>query len=379
MDENKTNKRVIFRPHAIPNAIESKKDTDISKELPSPVQSKTNSKNKKEKQVQEQFFISHLPKNPKKEKEKFIPKPVGMEYSSNSHHMQLNPTYDDQIILQFSQGTLLKEDIFYIRNIVKNININDVKTSIDFGVNIQENIRELTQSILSLNKYDNNKLNGLFKDLFKLISSISENDLNSIKGNFREKLHAIMSGISAKEHIFIVINKVDDINNKIENELPCLLHFVDDITAIETQYLHINKKLRNYIIAGRVILFLLDENKNNITNKSNKDSFSSKVTEIRNIDSSVDAITKRINSLLLTFENEEVGDMQINLLKENYMDLIEFSRETILGLSTRWKSQCISTISMAEAGLYNSLNTHIETFSLIKSTLCRELTAKLNN
>lgn len=128
-----------------------------------------------------------------------------------------------------------------------------------------------------------------------------------------------------------------------------------------------------------VILFLLDENKKNITNKSNKDSFSSKVTEIRNIDSSVDAITKRINSLLLTFENEEVGDMQINLLKENYMDLIEFSRETILGLSTRWKSQCISTISMAEAGLYNSLNTHIETFSLIKSTLCRELTAKLNN
>lgn len=380
MDENKTNKRVIFRPHAIPKTESSTSKDDLVVNVSPIIQTKKikESKTSKDKKSHLSSFVFNSKKSQQKNKD-FVPKPVGIELSSNSHYMQLNPTFDDDIILKISPTSLSKEDIFYIRNVIKKININDVKTSIDFGIDIQEEIRELTQNILLLNKYDTTSINNLFKDLFQFVSSVNENDLTGIKGGIRGKLHAIMSGISTKEHIFITINQVNKIAEKIEKELPSLLECIDNITEIEKTYLLVNKKLKNYIIAGRVIILLLEENKKNILNKNNKDAFSSKFIEIRNIDSSIESITKRINSLLLTFENEEIGDMQINLLKENYIDLINFSRETILGLATRWKSQCISTISMAETGLQNSFNAHVETFSLIKEALCRELKAKLNS
>ena len=241
-----------------------------------------------------------------------------------------------------------------VQQAMAEIDINDDKSIIFFGSKAQQQLSQVSDSMLEDVRTKDAGPAG--QALNSMVSKLRELDFSDVDPNDSPGFLARLFGVKNKVLEYVdqyetVRDQIDSITGDLERHKTDLL---TDVTKLDTLYdaeLDYFRTLEVYIAAGRAKLKELDEV--TIPARAKEVEEGSDVVKaqgLRDLRASRDDLERRVHDLLLTRQVTMQGLPSIRLVQENDKALITKINSTIVNTVPLWRQQLAQAITIFRAG-----------------------------
>jgi len=241
-----------------------------------------------------------------------------------------------------------------VQQAMAEIDINDGKSIIFFGSKAQQQLSQVSDSMLEDVRTKDAGPAG--QALNSMVSKLRELDFSDVDPNDSPGFLARLFGVKNKVLEYVdqyetVRDQIDSITGDLERHKTDLL---TDVTKLDTLYdaqLDYFRKLEVYIAAGRAKLKELDEVTIPARAKEVEEGGDVvKAQGLRDLRASRDDLERRVHDLLLTRQVTMQGLPSIRLVQENDKALITKINSTIVNTVPLWRQQLAQAITIFRAG-----------------------------
>ena len=241
-----------------------------------------------------------------------------------------------------------------VQQAMAEIDVNDGKSIIFFGSKAQQQLSQVSDSMLEDVRTKDAGPAG--QALNSMVSKLRELDFAEVDP--KEKPGFIARLFGAKNQVLEYIDQyetvrdqIDNITNDLERHKTGLLTDVTKLDKLYDAQLDYFRTLEVYIAAGRAKLKELDEV--TIPAMAKEVEASSDVVQaqgLRDLRSARDDLERRVHDLLLTRQVTMQGLPSIRLVQENDKSLITKINSTIVNTVPLWRQQLAQAITIYRAG-----------------------------
>ena len=241
-----------------------------------------------------------------------------------------------------------------VQQAMAEIDVNDGKSIIFFGSKAQQQLSQVSDSMLEDVRTKDAGPAG--QALNSMVSKLRELDFAEVDP--KEKPGFIARLFGAKNQVLEYIDQyetvrdqIDNITNDLERHKTGLLTDVTKLDKLYDAQLDYFRTLEVYIAAGRAKLKELDEI--TIPAMAKEVEASSDVVQaqgLRDLRSARDDLERRVHDLLLTRQVTMQGLPSIRLVQENDKSLITKINSTIVNTVPLWRQQLAQAITIYRAG-----------------------------
>jgi uncharacterized protein YaaN involved in tellurite resistance len=241
-----------------------------------------------------------------------------------------------------------------VQTALAEIDIGDSKSIIFFGTKAQQQLTQISDSMLE--EVRTKDIGPAGSALNSMVQKLRELDFSSVDPRDRPGFLSRLFGLKSRVQKHLdqyesVRDQIDRITNDLEGHKTRLLTDVIKLDKLYDANLDYFRTLEVYIAAGRAKLKELDEE--TIPTLAKKVEASSDVVEaqkLRDLRSARDDLERRVHDLLLTRQVTMQSLPSIRLVQENDKSLITKINSTIANTVPLWRQQLAQAITIFRAG-----------------------------
>lgn len=243
------------------------------------------------------------------------------------------------------------EDRKRIDEIKENIDLTNSQTSVQYGINAQRNIAELSDSILNnICSKDSGHVGDLLSNLVVKVKGFDVDSKNS--GGFIKKIPILGSLVGSAKSMMAEYDKLSVQIDKIQGELDkARMSMMKDIVMFDTMYqrnLEYFKELQLYIKAGEEKILELQQHtipklRMEAVNSQNQMA----VQVVSDFENAVSRFEKKVHDLKLSKTIAIQTAPQIRLIQNNDKVLVDKVQSAIYNTIPLWKSQIVIALGLS--------------------------------
>jgi uncharacterized protein YaaN involved in tellurite resistance len=246
---------------------------------------------------------------------------------------------------------LTSEEKQKVDAMMKDLDIEDSQSIIQFGVGAQGNISSFADTILDgIRSKDAGEAGDILSDLMLQVKSLEVDKLSSSDG-FLSKIPILSAFVDNIKKFIARYEKVGTHIERIVDELvKARMQLLKDITMFDTLYEKNNEYLKEldlYILAGAAKLKELEEKIiPEIKAKAEASNDPMDAQKVQDISQMANRLEKKIHDLRLSRMVALQTNPQIRLIQNNDQLLVEKIQSSILNTIPLWKNQVIIAIGL---------------------------------
>lgn len=237
-----------------------------------------------------------------------------------------------------------------IQNIMKEVELTDNESVVQFGVGVQKNITQFANGVLQkIRTQDSGQVGMLLNDLVATIKSVNIDSVTGKSPGFFSRLFGGLFNEAKK-----LLGRYDKVSNQIEKltanleavkqDLTHELAVLDDLFDRNLEYFY---DLNHYIIAGEKILKTAqDVHLKGLEDKAKATNEMIDLQKAKDYKLLIQRFEKRLHDIKLTRTVTLQTIPQIRIVQGNNQELITKIQSSILNTIPLWKNQIVLAVSL---------------------------------
>ena len=239
-----------------------------------------------------------------------------------------------------------------IRQLMCAIDLNDSGSILFFGAKAQEQVTEVSDSMLDgVRNKDTGPAGGALNDMLATIRGfdVSDIDPNDKPGFFGRLLGKAKPAAKLIQRYETVKGQIDDIADRLDRHTTELLTDIATLDRLYEATLAYFHDLADYIAAGEARLAELDGTELPAREKQAKDGELLAAQALRDLRQARDELERRVHDLKLTRQVAMQALPSIRLVQENDKSLTARIRSTVTNTVPLWRQQLAIAVTVARA------------------------------
>ena len=239
-----------------------------------------------------------------------------------------------------------------IRQLMCAIDLNDSGSILFFGAKAQEQVTEVSDSMLDgVRNKDTGPAGGALNDMLATIRGfdVSDIDPNDKPGFFGRLLGKAKPAAKLIQRYETVKGQIDDIADRLDRHTTELLTDIATLDRLYEATLAYFHDLADYIAAGEARLAELDGTELPAREKQAKDDEMLAAQALRDLRQARDELERRVHDLKLTRQVAMQALPSIRLVQENDKSLTARIRSTVTNTVPLWRQQLAIAVTVARA------------------------------
>ncbi|MBC6405428.1 MAG: toxic anion resistance protein [Rhodospirillales bacterium] len=239
-----------------------------------------------------------------------------------------------------------------IRQLMCAIDLNDSGSILFFGAKAQEQVTEVSDSMLDgVRNKDTGPAGGALNDMLATIRGfdVSDIDPNDKPGFFGRLLGKAKPAAKLIQRYETVKGQIDDIADRLDRHTTELLTDIATLDRLYEATLAYFHDLADYIAAGETRLAELDSTELPAREQQAKDGELLAAQALRDLRQARDELERRVHDLKLTRQVAMQALPSIRLVQENDKSLTARIRSTVTNTVPLWRQQLAIAVTLARA------------------------------
>jgi uncharacterized protein YaaN involved in tellurite resistance len=276
-----------------------------------------------------------------------------MDALTNKHFDEDSLSFaGDPVTEKVDLSALSEEDQKKVRELAKQIEVNNSKTVLQYGVGLQGEISRFSDTVLDhVRAKDSGEVGQALTELMLKVKEVDAASLTGKKGGLMSRLPIFSSLMNSSKKFIAQYEKmgaqIEAITRQLGKANEQLLKDISLLDVLYEKNKEFVRQLELYIMAGRLKLQELERDVlPKLKQKAENSQDPADVQELNDMGQLINRLEKKIHDLVLTRMVTIQSAPQIRLVQNNNQVLVEKIQSSILTTVPLWKNQLVIAIGL---------------------------------